>query len=194
MFKIEQKGNTMLETLAAISIVSILGISAIGLIGKMFDMFKQNIIEDEIKEVHKLITQRYRLEAVYSELDDLTVEDFAKQKLVPSQMIAGDKLIHKLNDEVKIKSSELGDKFFDVTFEGLPNRTCVNLALINWNANQTSDLYQIQIKGKETDKIFKLPIPDNNVSLGDDDALPMNTTKATSACDGNDNTIIWTFQ
>lgn len=190
MFKTEQKGSTMLETLAAISIVTVLGISVISLIGKMFDMFKQNIIEDEIKEVHKLITQRYRLEAVYSELDSLSVEDFAKQKLVPSQMIAGDKLLHKLNDEVIIETSDLGDEFFDVTFKGLPKRTCINLALINWNANQTSDLFQIKIE----ETTFKLPIPQNNVEFGDDDALPMDATKAAEACESNDNTITWTFQ
>ncbi len=190
MFKTEQKGSTMLEALAAISVVTVLGLSVVSLIGKMFDMFKQNVIEDEIKEIHKLITQRYRLEAVYSELDELTVEDFDKEKLVPSQMISGNKLLHKLNDEVTIKTSALGDDFFDVKFEGLPNRTCINLALINWNANQTSDLYQIKIG----EKVFKLPIPSNNVSFGDDNALPMNVVKANGACSGNDNTIIWTFQ
>lgn len=191
MFKTEQKGNTMLEALAAISIVTVLGISAISLIGKMFDMFKQYVIEEEIKEIHKLITQRYRLEAVYSELDDLTVADLKEQKLVPSQMVVGDEMLHKLNGKVSIKTSSLGEEFFDVKFEGLPKRTCINLSLINWNANQTSELFQIKIND---DEIFMLPIYQNNISFESEKALPINTKKAIRACKEDENTIVWTFQ
>ena len=40
MFRINQKGGTMVEAIAVISIMTVLGISAIKLIGGLFDGFK----------------------------------------------------------------------------------------------------------------------------------------------------------
>ena len=47
MFRINQKGGTMVEAIAVISIMTVLGISAIKLIGGLFDGFKQNIVTSE---------------------------------------------------------------------------------------------------------------------------------------------------
>lgn len=53
MFRINQKGGTMVEAIAVISIMTVLGISAIKLIGGLFDGFKQNIVTSEIRELQK---------------------------------------------------------------------------------------------------------------------------------------------
>ncbi|MBE6452176.1 MAG: hypothetical protein E7012_01635 [Alphaproteobacteria bacterium] len=190
MQKIHQTGTTMLEALAAITVVSVLLIGAIKLVGKMFDMFKQNMIVSEIQEIQKNINSRYRLEGNFSGLGGLTATQIHEQKLVPSQMLVNGSLVHRMNGEVKIDVSALGNEFFDVEFNGLTNRTCVNLSQINWNNSLSTDLYQIKIN----DNVYKLPIPANGISFGDEAALPITVTKAVSSCVDDDNTIVWTFQ
>ena len=59
MFRINQKGGTMVEAIAVISIMTVLGISAIKLIGGLFDGFKQNIVTSEIRELQKNVSARY---------------------------------------------------------------------------------------------------------------------------------------
>ncbi len=185
----EQKGTTMMEALAAISVVTVLTVGVIKLIGNMFDMFKQNMITTEIQEVQKKIAERYRLEGVYTELSSLTPQQMKDEQLVPSQMLVNDKLVHRQNGEVEIKTSTLGDEYYDVTFKSLSNRSCVNLSQINWDAGQTSDLFRIQIN----DKVFKSPV--DGVNFGDDNALPITVKKAADSCEsGSDNQITWTFQ
>ena len=51
MLKSCQKGTTLMEAMAAITIASVLLISVIKLVGNMFDMFKQNMVVNEVQEV-----------------------------------------------------------------------------------------------------------------------------------------------
>ncbi len=188
MIKSNQKGTTMMEAIAAISVVTVMAVGVIKLIGGMFESFKQNMIENEIQEVQKRIVSRYRLEGNYANIPT-TVEKIKEEQLVPAQMYANNKLIHRQNGEVTIATSTLGSDYFDVTFKGLSVRSCVNLSQINWNNGQNSDLLQLKINTKT----FVLPV--GNVSAGDDNALPMTMQKAVDSCkSGDDNVIIWTFQ
>ena len=168
MIKSNQKGTTMMEAIAAISVVTVMAVGVIKLIGGMFESFKQNMIENEIQEVQKRLVYRYRLKCNYANIPT-TVEN--------------------INGEVTIATSTLGSDYFDVTFKGLPLRSCVNLSQINWNNGQNSDLLRLKINTKT----FVLPV--GNVSAGDDNALPMTMQKAVDSCkSGDDNVIIWTFQ
>ena len=172
MFYSQQKGNTMLEALAAIAVISVLSISVIKLVGNMFSAFKQNMIENEIREVQKNVVDRYRIDGNYSALENITAEKIIEERLVPSQMAVGSKIVHR-------------------KFEELSTRACVGLSQINWNNNGVTDLFQIKINNKE----FKLPIPINGLNFEDEGALPITVKKAVDSCNnGSDNVITWTFQ
>ncbi len=188
MIKSNQNGTTMMEAIAAISVVTVMTVGIIKIIGGMFEAFKQNMIENEIQEVQKNVVSRYHLEGNYANIPT-TPEKIRKEQLVPAQMYTDDKLIHRQNGEVTIATSTLGDDYFDVTFKGLPVRSCVNLSQINWNNGQNSDLFQLKIN----DKTFVLPIGD--VKAGDANALPVSMKTASESCkSGDDNVITWTFQ
>lgn len=191
MFYSQQKGNTMLEALAAIAVISVLSISVIKLVGNMFSAFKQNMIENEIREVQKNVVDRYRIDGNYSALENITAEKIIEERLVPSQMAVGSKIVHRLNGNVEINVSDLGENYFDIKFEELSTRACVGLSQINWNNNGVTDLFQIKINNKE----FKLPIPMNGLNFEDEGALPITVKKAVDSCNnGSDNVITWTFQ
>ncbi len=189
MLKSDQKGTTMMEAIAAISVVTVLTVAAVKLIGNMYEMFRQNMVANEIREVQKNIATRYRLEGNYAGLSDMTPQKMKDEQLIPSQMLVNDEIVHRLNGEVTIKPSSLGDDYFDVTFNKLSLRTCLNLSQINWSGTDGADIFQIKINNK----IFKLPI--NGVQFGDDNALPISPVKASESCtDDEKNVITWTFQ
>ena len=191
MLKSNQKGTTMMEAIAAISVVTVLTVAVIKLVGSMFDMFRQNMVANEVQEIQKNVATRYRLEGNYSELSSgqMTPQKMKDDQLIPSQMLINNQIVHRLNGEVEIKTSSLGDEYFDITFNKLSSRTCINLSQLSWNNTQGTDLFQIKIN----DKIFKLPV--NGVNFGDDNALPITVQKATESCrDGKENVITWTFQ
>ena len=191
MLKSNQKGTTMMEAIAAISVVTVLTISIIGLVGNMFEVFRLNMVSQEVQEIQKNIVTRYRLEGDFSELSSskMTPAKFKEDLLIPSQMLVNGKIVHRLNGEVEIKTSSLGDEFFDITFKQLSLRACMNLSQLTWSNTQGTDLFQIKINNK----LFKLPI--DGVKFGDEDALPITLEKAADSCkDDGDNTIVWTFQ
>lgn len=191
MFRSDQKGATMLEAISVITIVSVVTIGGIKLIGSMFEMFKQNMVANEVQEIQKNVSARYRLEGNYAELssEEMTPQKLKEELLVPSQMLVRGKLMHRLNGEVEIKASELGDEYFDIIFKELTVRSCMNLSQINWSSTQGTDLFQIKIN----ENTFKLPI--NGVNFGDADALPITVKKAADSCTNDDENIItWTFQ
>ncbi len=190
MLKNNQRGSTMLEAMGALSVVTVFTIAAISLVSSMFDMFKQNMVANEIKEIQKLITSRFQLEGSYEDLFEMDVDELKKEKLLPSQMFINNKIYHRLGGEVKISESDKGKSYYNITFNDLNNRTCLNLAQIEWIVNQGSYLVELKINKN----VFKMPISKNNIEPGSDNALPMNLTKASKSCDDDDNTITWTFQ
>ena len=162
MLKSNQFGTTMMEAIAAISVVTVLTVAAVKLIGNMFEMFRQNMVANEVQEIQKNIATRYRLEGNYAELssEKMTPQKMREEQLIPSQMLIGGKIVHRLNGEVEIKTSSLGSEYFDITFKDLSLRTCMNLSQLSWNNIQGTDLFQIKINNK----VFKLPI--NGVKFG----------------------------
>ena len=123
--------------------------------------------------------------------ETITAEKIIEERLVPSQMAVGSKIVHRLNGNVEINISDLGEKYFIIKFEELGSRACVGLSQINWNNNGITDLFQIKINDKE----FKLPIPMNGLDFDDEGALPITVKKATDSCNkGSNNVIVWTFQ
>ena len=190
MLESDQKGTTMMEAIAAISVVTVLSVAAVKLIGNMYEMFRQNMVANEIREIQKNITARYRLEGNYAELSsEMTPQKMKDEQLIPSQMLVNGEIVHRLNGEVTIETSSLGDDFFDVTFYKLSLRTCMNLSQINWSSTEGADVFQLKINNNT----FKLPI--NGVKFGDNNALPITVKKASESCSNDENNVItWTFQ
>lgn len=159
MFRINQKGGTMVEAIAVISIMTVLGISAIKLIGGLFDGFKQNIVTSEIRELQKNVSARYSVDGHYGNLG--TVATLVKEKVVPNQMLANGKIYHRLGGEVLIEKSALSTLYYQITFKDLSPKACMNLSQINWMTHQGSDLIQLQINST----VFVLPSTGLNAEI-----------------------------
>ncbi|MBR2033948.1 MAG: hypothetical protein IKA03_04670 [Alphaproteobacteria bacterium] len=192
-----QNGSTMLETIGAMMVVSMVSIGIISLVGKMFNAFKQNMVANEIKEVQKNITDRYRADGNYEALEGISAQDAYKEKLIPAQMLVGNKIVHRQNGEVELGIGEEEidnekENYFTVKFKGLTNGSCIDLSQIAWNSASSTDLYAITINNNKT---FKVPLAATGIAPGSDNALPITIEKAVGACNAgdDDNVIKWTF-
>lgn len=192
--KSEQKGGTMMEALMVLSIITVLSISGIKLMNSLFTMFKQNMVSNELIEIQKNIAARFRVFGFYDDIPT-KIEDWKKEKLLPSQMIVGDSIHHRLGGEVLIapKKKNTGDEhsvYYTIQFKGIPRKTCFVIGQINWTMSQSSDLIELKINDQEP---FVLPTRDSGVEKGADNALPVKQNVLMDACKEN-NTMIWTFR
>ncbi len=211
--KNNQFGATMIEAIGVLGIISMLTVSVISLIGNIFAMFNQAIIVNQVKDLQKVITERYRFDGNYSRLlEGRTSEEIAaflcKEKMAPFQMCAGDGLLrHKGGGAVWVMPVENyddeGNSFNDynkyvLMFWGLSNKVCTDAAQINWYSQKKSDIYRMRIN-PDTEKqlIVNAPLTDGAVSEEEGEnvaTFPVPVAKVYNACsNGDDNQIEWIF-
>ena len=114
--KTNQCGSTMIEAMAAIAIVGVLTVAGLKLAASLFDLFKQNMVVNEIRELQKNISARYSADGDYTALGEADLDQLIKDKIIPNQMVADGKIFHSLSGEVSVGPSALEDYYFQVTF------------------------------------------------------------------------------
>lgn len=207
--KNNQKGATMMEMLGVLTIIIMLGVSAIKLIGNIFDMFKQNLVVNEVRDLQKVISERYKFEGNYKGLlENRTPEQVSAflctSKMAPYQMCSNGLLHHRMGGEVWVMpivnydgdGNELTDySKYALVFWGLTDRTCVNAAQINWYMQQKSDIFKMVINGDKADKRLSVDMP-YNMEEGSK-IFPVNPSDVMRACSNGDeddkNKIEWVF-
>lgn len=203
--KNNQNGATMMEALGVITILVILGVSSIKLIGTIYGLFTQNIVVNEIKDLQKVISERYRFEGNYKELfENKTPEQTAAflcdKKMAPFQMCVNGLIYNKMGGEVWILPVENfdseGSSYKDYTkyamrFMKLSNRACLSAAQINWATKQKSDVFKMIINsGTAKELVADLPYNQQEGSV----VFPVLPQDIIKACDNNDNNQIeWIF-
>lgn len=193
--KSNQKGSSMIEVLAVISIIGVLSVSAMTLIGRLFDRYKLTRAVDDIKALQKNVSARFSAIGYYTDLDeDILVEE----NVIPAAMVTGGKVIHSLGGKVKIEPAS-NELFYEVTFDGLSQKSCLELGNISWMINQSSELEELDINnyvwGWPCGKADQSRCPANSIKKTDDDALPVRQDVLADKCvAGTGNVIKWTFQ
>lgn len=209
LYKNNQKGATMLETLGVLTIVVILGVSSIKLIGSIFSMFKQSMVSNEIRDLQQAISGRYKFEGNYKEIfegkNPLTeqnkiAEFLCNEKLVPNQMCGGDVLYHRMGGrvwilpEVKNDGTLETDNYdkYTVEFLGLTDRACLNIAQINWNTQKKTNIYSMIINENNNAYKVKFTVPIN--IDGGSKGFPASINDIMKSCSYDDNNSIrWVF-
>lgn len=206
-----QSGSSMVEMLGVLTIIGMVGMGAIKFIGGVHNVFIQNMVVNEARDLQKSISDRYRFNGNYSDLfngrscegEDTVATYICNNKLAPFQMCSGGKLHHRGGGDVKICRYTLvqaegaeatpDDTKYVMIFYGLSNTACSSLAQVNWYTRQKSDIFQMVING---DVAGKTTIIDSHYIPGDhgDNIFPVSTAKALAACNNdNDNTVQLTF-
>ena len=189
--KIDQKGSSLMEALAFISIISMLSVSAFKVISKANETFKMSMATSEIKELQKSISGVYDYLGDYNELfkDDNTYKILCEtDKSVPNQMCikkgSGYALRHRLGGDVEIaKSSDA--KSYLIKFKGLTKKNCVSMTQINWLERKKISIYQLDINDTAIAYFPKRG----------EKGFPISTAASFAGCNkkDRDNVITWYF-
>lgn len=146
--KNDQKGSSMMEALAFISIVSMLSASAFKVISNANGTFKMTMATSEIKELQKAISGVYDYSGDYNELfnNDTYKVLCETDKSVPNQMCikkgSGYGLRHRLGGAVEItKGSDA--KSYLIKFKGLTKKNCIKMTQIDWLERKKISIYQL---------------------------------------------------
>ena len=204
MYKSNQTGATMLETLGVLTIVIMLGVSSIKLIGNIMAMFKQGMVVSEIQDLQKAITDRYKFEGSYKSLfegknDEGVVQYLCNNKIAPFQMCSGNRMYHRMGGSVWVIPSGYyeGENFiadynkYAMTFWGLTDKTCLLAAQIDWNKQKKSSVFRMLINSDKVNNLI-VDVPYNK-QVGSK-TFPASVSDITKACSNdNDNTIEWVF-
>lgn len=197
----------MLEMLGVLTIVIMLGVSTLKLVNSIMGMFRQNLVVGEIKDLQKVISERYKFEGNYKELfEGRTPEQVAAflcdSKMAPNQMCINGKLRHRMGGEVWVMPIENLDEEgnpvqdyskYALVFWELTNKTCVNAAQINWYSKQKSDVYKMIINRGVADKEMVVDLPYNDEE-GLNGRFPVSAVEVMKACNkDDDNDIEWVF-
>lgn len=195
MMRANQKGRTMIEVIAVLSILGVLTANIAGMVMSMFQQYKYSIIQNQIRDLRKSVNARYAARGSYTGLNIKTLID---ERLVPYNMVNGNKLRQPFGGDVTLSSADYGgrDRSYTITFTKVPERACVELSTLNWQIDNTSTLVSLDINATK----FVWPI--NRIGSGDSvdheqiaNALPVTSQKVFGLCTKKeDNTLIWEFQ
>ena len=196
--KNNQQGATMIEALGVITIVILLTVSVIKIIGNVYGVFKQNLIVNELKDLQKAISERYRFEGNYKELFENrnTTDDVSRflceNKMAPYKMCSNGILHHSMAGNVFMEPDDADYQRYKITFDTLTDRACANIAQINWHMQKKPAVYRILIKDSAGARKLDVELPHNQTANSIN--FPITADTAMQACQNKDNTMIeWTF-
>ena len=215
LYKNNQKGATMMEALAVLTITSMLGISIIKMIGSVFDLYYQSMITSEIKDLQKAITGKYEFDGTYKALfegktADQVSQTLCSEKLPPFKMCVDNKLVHSGKGAVTVEpvktynmNGNVVDDYgrYSIMFDGLKNKTCMSIASINWAVKGSLILYKMEInKNKdfqgdsEKESLYKKTFDLPNNKTAETFVFPVKPEDVMGACTNkDDNSVKWTF-
>ena len=196
-----QSGSSMVEMLGVLTILAMVGMGAIKFIGGVHNVFIQNMVVNDARELQKIISDRYRFEGNYEPLfngrscdaEPDTVAQFlcgycegcdSRNRMAPFQMCSNGKLHHRGGGAVRVCKYDDEYKHYVMFFEGLTDRSCSALAQVNWFTRQKSDIYRMVVNsgiaGKEL--VVESPLSKQEGSI----VFPINASQAMAACSNGD--------
>ena len=179
-FSGNEKGATMVEVIMTLGVIGAFGVSIATLVTSMYDRYRVSRVGGQIEELKKTINNRYVADGQYTNASITTLID---EELAPKDMINGKKLYHSYKGEVTLKG---GADSYELTFSDLPQKICLELGIMNWTVDNSSDLVSLNINGKD----FKWPWV-----AGSSYKLPAQMPEVSASCKtGDTNVIKWTFQ
>lgn len=183
--KINESGRTMLEVLMVMGIAGMLAVSVYAMVGKVMDKYKLSKIGTQIQSVRKGVYDRYSVVGNYKEIKKGKVDNLIETGAIPRDVISGNKLRHAFGGEIDIDGD--GDRF-SITFNEIPKKACIELALLDWKVDDTSLLHSIKIGGSD---FYWEPVTVADRSK----ALPITVAKAhdPAICKDRNNVITWVF-
>ena len=150
VIKNNQKGSSLLEALAVLTIISMLATSVIKVISNAYGVLKQSMVISEIRDLQKSISGVYNYSGTYKSLFE---DDYYKilcetDKSIPNQMCIKDgatyKLVNRLSGNV-ILTPSADFTSYSIKVDGLSRKNCLEVVETSWVDRKKVDIYQLNI-------------------------------------------------
>lgn len=160
------KGFTLIEILMVISVIALISIGAFTFFTQAMDSARSSQAKQSVNGLIVSVRDLYQGQPDYSDLDTQTVIDAG---IVPSSWAVNNGDIeNNFGGPVEVNVASDDASRFTITFGGVPETACVEIATMNTN------IESVTIGGG--DEITTIPAP---------------VSDATSDCSGEDNEIIF---
>lgn len=184
MLKNCQKGSSMIEMMGVLGIISMVTVGIMATVSKIYDRYQQTSVITQIRDLQKNIQTRYATASDYRDLSkNETIKTLIEERVIPYDMVNGTKIFNAYGGDVTLAGTQYD---YTVTFSDIKKNACVDLLVMNWAVNNTSDLIKLKVAGKTFTWTGQ-----NSASK-----LPISTVDAASLCqeEQSKNKIEWTFQ
>lgn len=214
--RVNEQGRSMIEMLGVLAIVGVLSVGGIAGYSKAMNKFKTNKISDQVQMISTNIRTLFSSQRTYHGLDNGSA---VKAGLIPGEMYdqasasnaSGStfRLVNAFGGEVYVAAadqSDGGDEMaFTITFDGIPQSSCVSIATTDWGGDVGSGLAAMYIgagtagAGEDAaDNISGVTSGlKGNDSLhipGDDQyGLPYSIVTANNACAADESAVVWKY-
>ena len=148
--KINESGRSMIEMLGVLAIIGVLSVGGIAGYSKAMSKYRVNKTVDQISHIAANTRILYSSQTSYAGLDSSTTAGKAiinKAKLFPQEMGDGTgtpPYTNPFQGAVTIKYSKRfgadSNKAFVLTYSGIPEEACVDLATLDWGTGSGGGL------------------------------------------------------
>lgn len=184
MLKNMQKGATMLEVIAVLGIVAMVAAGFYGTVSRVFDKFLQSKATSQLRDLQKNLKNRFAVAAKYNELSSSGImQKLIDDRVIPYNMVRNNTVSHAYGGPVEISG---GDSTYKIKLSDIKKTGCIELLMIDWTIDNTTDLVEISVGGKTFDWR----------GLNANSVLPIKIMDANTLCKNKpeENVIEWTFQ
>ncbi|MBQ8481261.1 MAG: hypothetical protein IJ532_01845 [Alphaproteobacteria bacterium] len=159
--KINESGRSMIEMLGVLAIIGVLSVGGIAGYSKAMSKFRVNKTVDQISHIAANTRILFGSQTSYAALGSSADDAKAiidKAKLFPQEMGKEGNYTNPFQGKVEIKSARRfkGDsaaKAFVVTYEGIPEEACVDLATLDWGTGSGGGLVALGVNEDVSDMV-----------------------------------------
>lgn len=179
--KTNESGRSMIEMLGVLAIIGVLSIGGIAGYSKAMGKHRVNKTIDQITQIVSSTRSLFYGHKSYAALDDSTADLVKKGHLFPDELGTGTGT-NPFGGNVTIKSTkktstDSKNKAFSITYTLIPEEACIDLITQDWGSGARSGFVSIKVGSKtfESSPVSLINATDN------------------AACNGQNNTITWSF-
>lgn len=179
-----QNGSTMIEAIGVIGIIAMITTGIFSTVSKVYDRYKQTAIVQQIRDLQKNIQMRYSAAADYRDLVKPGImTTLIEERVIPFDMVSGNRVFHAYKGDVQLSGTQYD---YTIVFSDMKKSACIDLLVMDWTVNNTSDLIKLKADGKTY----------TWTGTGTSNKLPVTLKDAASVCKdkSSENVIEWTFQ
>ena len=191
-----QSGRSMVEMMGYMAVVMTV-IAAVGhLIGNAYNEFKYSKASMQVSDLAAAIVRSATVDADYSEVvgNVRAVNDNGKAIIPKTFRIVGTTVYHAFGGTVEVAAMTGDASKFAIKFNRLNRKQCIELAMKDWQRNQTVDLYEIAVNNNYWfwSAYKNLETTDNTLPVKRS-AVAGTGAGNSGQCNASNNSIMWVF-